>query len=222
MSLDFVAHVHELHGLGRYRPVSMSFTAVALVVGIVAGLAAGGRPSNVSRRRLRLVWLLAVSALLQVVAEVFDVPATVGLVMVLASYAGLSAFAVANIRLIGMPVVLVGLLANLFVISVNGGMPVRASAIVASRAATPSELSTLDFGAKRHLSTDDDLLVQLGDIIPVRPSREVLSFGDLILAFGVANVIFRLLKPLDARRRRDDVEPEEPLARDPRYALVDA
>jgi len=182
----------------------MSFTAAALVVGVVAGLVAGGRPSNIGRRRLRLVWLLALSALLQVVAEVFDVPATVGLVMTAASYAGLSVFAIANIRLVGMPVVLVGLLCNLFVIAVNQGMPVRAASIVASHAATAAELDDLDFGAKRHLATDDDRFEPLGDIIPVRPTREVLSFGDLILAFGVADVIFRLLKPIPGRRQHDD------------------
>ena len=186
----------------------MSFTAVALVVGVLLGIAAGGRPSNLARRRLRLAWLLAACALLQVVAEVFDVPQTAGLVMVLASYAGLSAFALSNIGLVGMPVVLVGLLANLVVISLNAGMPVRESAILAAHASTRAEVHSLDFGAKRHLETDDDRAVVLGDILPVRPTREVLSFGDLILAFGVADVIFRLLRPIEARRRRqaDDVD----------------
>ena len=180
----------------------MSFTAVALVVGVLLGIATGGRPSNLGRRPLRLAWLLAICALLQVVAEVFDVPQTVGLVMVLASYAGLSAFALSNIGLVGMPVVLVGLVANLFVIGINAGMPVRESSILAAHASTRQEIHTIDFGAKRHLETDADRFVVLGDILPVRPSREVLSFGDLILAFGVADVIFRLLRPADARRRR--------------------
>jgi hypothetical protein len=180
----------------------MSFTAVALVVGVLLGIAAGGRPSNIGRRQLRLAWLLAICALLQVVAEVLDVPQTVGLVMVLASYAGLSAFALSNIGLVGMPVVLVGLLANLLVIGLNAGMPVRESSILAAHASTPAEVHSIDFGAKRHLATDDDRLEVLGDILPVRPTREVLSFGDLILAFGVAVVIFRLLRPADARRRR--------------------
>lgn len=180
----------------------MSFTVVAVAVGVLLGLATGGRPSNVSRRALRLVWLLTVSALLQVAAEVFDVTATIGLTMALVSYVGLSTFAVANIRLVGMPVVFVGLVANLTVISVNGGMPVRESSIVASHAATRPEIAALDFGAKRHLSTSDDTLTALGDIIPVRVTGEVVSFGDLILAFGVANVIFRLLKPLQRQRGR--------------------
>jgi len=180
----------------------MSFTAVALVVGVLLGIAAGGRPSDLGRRPMRLAWLLAICALLQVVAEVFDVPQTPGLVLVLVSYAGLAVFAVVNIGLVGMPVVLVGLLANLFVISLNAGMPVRESSIVASHAATRQEVPSLDFGAKRHLATGTDHFVVLGDIIPVRPTREVLSFGDLILAFGVADVLFRMLRPTEARRRR--------------------
>jgi hypothetical protein len=183
----------------------MSFTAIALVVGVLLGIAAGGRPSNLGRRHLRLASLLAISALLQVVAEVFDVPQTAGLVMVLASYAGLAAFALSNIGLVGMPVVLVGLVANLLVIGLNAGMPVRESAILEAHASTRREVHAIDFGAKRHLATDDDRLVVLGDIVPVRPSREVLSFGDLILAFGVADVIFRLLRPVESRRRRADV-----------------
>lgn len=182
----------------------MGFTVVAVAAGVVLGLVTGGRPSYVSRSRLELVWLLAVSALLQVGAELLSVSATVQLSMVLVSYVGLSAFAIANIRLVGMPVVLVGLVLNLAVITANGGMPVRESSILASRAATAGELPTLDFGAKRHLETPEDKLSFLGDIIPVRASHEVLSFGDLILAFGIVNVIFRLLRPSDVRRKRDE------------------
>jgi hypothetical protein len=180
----------------------MSFTVIALVLGLVLGLVAGGRTRNVNRRSLELVWLLVASVALQVVAELLDVSDSLGLAMVLVSYVGLAAFAVANIKLVGMPVVLVGLLCNLAVITVNGGMPVRADAIVAAGAATAEELDTIDFGAKRHLETGDDVLVVLGDIIPVPLTNEVVSFGDLILAVGIADVVFRLLKPVEVRARR--------------------
>jgi len=182
----------------------MGFTAAAVVAGVVLGFAFGGRPSNISRRPLQLVSVLAVSVALQAVAETLDLPDAAGLAMVLVSYVGLSAFAVANIRLVGMPVVLVGLVCNLVVITVNGGMPVDREAIVAAGVATDAEIDDLDFGAKRHLRDGDDVVVFLGDIIPVELTEEVLSFGDLILAFGVANVIFRLLRPPGARRRHDD------------------
>lgn len=182
----------------------MSFTVVALVAGVGFGLITGGRPSNVGRRRLELVWLLVVSVALQVAAESLDLPERAGLALVLVSYVGLAAFAIANSRLVGMPVVLVGLLCNLVVITANGGMPVEEDAILAARVATVGEIQALDFGAKRHLATDDDMLLPLGDVIPVRPTREVISFGDLILAFGIADVVFRLLKPVELRRRVDE------------------
>ena len=182
----------------------MSFTVAALVLGVAFGFVTGGRLSNFNRRSLELVWLLALSALLQVAAETLDVSETVGLALVLVSYVGLAAFAVANIKLVGMPVVLVGLLCNLVVITVNGGMPVREDAILASRAAAADEMDTLEFGAKRHLEDGDDVLTFLGDIVPVRPTNEVLSFGDLILAVGIADVLFRLLKPVELRGRREE------------------
>ncbi|HYD10488.1 MAG TPA: DUF5317 family protein [Acidimicrobiales bacterium] len=186
----------------------MGFTAAAVVAGVVLGFLFGGRPSNISRRPLQLVSLLAVSVLLQGAAEALDVSDTLGLAMVLTSYVGLSAFAVANIRLVGMPVVLVGLVCNLVVITVNGGMPVEREAIVAAGVAADHEIADLDFGAKRHLE-DGDALMFLGDIIPVELTEEVLSFGDLILAFGIADVIFRLLRPAVGRRREDDDDEDD-------------
>ena len=186
----------------------MGFTAAAVAAGVVLGLALGGRPSNIGRRPLQLVSVLVVSVALQALAESVDIDDALGLAIVLVSYAGLSAFAVANIRLVGMPVVLVGLACNLAVITVNGGMPVDREAIVAAGVATDAEIDHLDFGAKRHLE-DGDRLMFLGDVVPVSLTSEVLSFGDLILAFGVADVIFRLLRPLGDRRRREDGEPDD-------------
>ena len=206
----------------------MSFTVVALLAGIVFGFVTGGRLRNVARRPLELIWLLVVSVGLQVAAELLDAPDRAGLAMVLVSYVGLSAFAIANTRLVGMPVVLVGLLCNLAVIMVNGGMPVEEDALLASHAVTREELPSVDLGAKRHLATDDDVLRPLGDVVPVRPAREVLSFGDLIMAFGIADVVFRLLKPVELRRRDEDdddvlvLDPPRVARRQAPRQLVDA
>lgn len=200
---------------------------MALGLGVVLGLVAGGRPANMSRRPLELVSLLVISASAQVAAEVLDLGPTLGLSVVLVSYIGLATFAIANIRLIGMPVVLIGLLCNVTVIAVNRGMPVRASAIVAAEAADRTELATLDFGAKRHLADGDDRLEVLTDIVPVRRTKEVVSFGDLILAVGISDVVFRLLKPPSPRRRPDEtgdddvvIDLDRAAADDRRRALV--
>jgi hypothetical protein len=184
----------------------MVFTVAAVLLGLLLGFGLGGHISNVNRHPLQLTSLLLLSVLAQAAAELLPLGDTLGLSVVLVSYIGLTAFALANIRLVGMPVVLVGLLCNLVVISVNGGMPVRASAVLAARAAAPAELDSLDFGAKRHLERADDRLTVLGDVVPVRPTREVLSFGDLILAVGIGDVLFRLLKPAIGRRRREPGE----------------
>ena len=184
----------------NYRRRRMGFTVIALALGIVLGLAAGGRPSNIGRRPLHAVTALGAAVVLQAVPQLLDVSGTAGLACVLLSYVLLVVFALANIRLVGMPVVLVGLLCNVVVIGANGGMPVRAEAILAvDRGA---DLADLDFGAKRHLEDGTDRLTFLGDIIPVRPIGQVLSFGDLILAVGIADLVFRLLRPLVPVRRR--------------------
>ncbi len=112
-----------------------------------------------------------------------------------------------------MPVVLLGLVLNVVVIGANGGMPVRASAIVdAGIASNRLEIAALDFGSKRHLEEEDDRLMILADVIPVAPLREVLSFGDLILAAGISNVVFRLLRP---PRAQGSTRPAAQAARSP-------
>jgi hypothetical protein len=177
----------------------MGFTGIALVVGLVLGLVLGGRPRNVGLRPLRGSMALVCAVLLQAAPQLLDVSGTTGLACVLVSYAMLLVFALANVRLVGMPVVLLGLVLNIAVIGVNGGMPVRPAAI---RTVDPHvKLAELDFGSKRHLETSDDQLTFLGDTLPVEPIGQVLSFGDLILSFGVADVVFRLLKPAGVVRR---------------------
>ena len=177
----------------------MGFTVFALAAGLVLGLATGGRPRNVTLRPLRAVGALAGAVVLQAVPQLLEVSGSTGLACVLGSYVLLLAFALANIRLVGMPVILVGLVLNVVVIGLNGGMPVRADAI--HTVDRHVKLATIDFGAKRHLEDADDRLTILGDVLPVRPIGQVLSFGDLILSAGVANVVFRLLKPAGAVRR---------------------
>lgn len=179
----------------------VGYTAIALALGLLAGLLAGGRPSHAAGHPLRWWPALAAGAAVQWVPELLAVPEDAAFAAVVASYAALAAFAVANITMVGMPVVLVGLALNTAVIVANGGMPVRAEAVAAAGIAdTREEVAALDYGSKRHLERDDDRLTILGDVIPVPPLREVLSFGDLILAAGVADVVFRLLRPLRTPR----------------------
>jgi hypothetical protein len=141
----------------------MRFTTVALLVGVVAGLVGGGRLTNLGLRTFRAWPLLAAGIVLQAV------PGATALAL---SYLCLLAFALANLRLAGMGVLAVGLALNALVVVVNGGMPVHHGAPTLS--------------GKHHAERPDDTLTVLDDRIPVDPLGEVLSFGDLVLAVGLA------------------------------------
>lgn len=178
----------------------MSLAAITLVAGVLLALATGGRPSYAGE--LRAVHAVTAGVALQIAPQLLDIGDRLGLGLVLGGYAMLVAFALANLRLVGMPVALVGLALNVVVIGANGGMPVRPAAVVAAEQADWDELADLRLGAKRHLERPGDRLTVLGDTIPIRPLHEIVSFGDLILAIGVGDVAFRLLRPAGVRRQR--------------------
>jgi hypothetical protein len=111
------------------------------------------------------------------------------------SYLALMAFAAVNFRVAGMAIVVIGLGLNLVVITVNRGMPVRRSAVIsAGIAADDRELRDIRLHAKHHYERPSDRAMVLADVIPVRPLREVLSAGDLVMSLGIAFVVSTLLR----------------------------
>src|SRR5437588_10070295 len=171
----------------------MGFTIVAVAVGLVLGLLSGGRPRFPADKQIRGWPLLLAGLVLQ--AAVSRIPDGWDMAALIASYAVLLLFGVANLRLLGMPLVLVGLALNAFTITLNGGMSVRPSAVLAARAAPADKLAHLHIVGKHHLARPSDRLTILSDVIPVRPLHEVLSFGDIIMSVGVADVLANLLRP---------------------------
>ena len=152
-----------------------------------------------SRKSLRGWMLLAAGIATQAAAGRIGGPeATTPLV--LASYALLLVFAAMNLHLVGMGVVMIGMASNAMVIGLNDGMPIRPAAVVAAGLATPDEAQRLRADAKRRPEQPSDRLVVLADIVPVPPLREVVSFGDLAIGVGVADVIVHLMRGRDRRR----------------------
>ena len=101
----------------------------------------------------------------------------------IASYVLVLGFCGGNLLKRGMGVVLVGVACNALVITLNQGMPVD----------VPSDWQRDGFEATvKHRSQEPgDRLTVLGDIIVLRePSETVLSFGDLIMAFGLIDVTY--------------------------------
>jgi Family of unknown function (DUF5317) len=172
----------------------MRFTIVTVISGLVLGVAAGGRLRFVADHPIRAGGLLITGLALQGLPIVVDL-GSFTIAALLASYFLLLCFTAANIRLVGMAIVTAGLAANIVVIALNGGMPVRAQAVTAAHIASASEVPGLAYGHKRHLERRSDRLIVLADIIPVPQLHEVLSFGDLVLSVGIADVLFHLLRP---------------------------
>lgn len=183
----------------------MAFIVVALVVGVSAGLATGGRFANLAHAGFRIWPLLVAGLVVQTASQA--VGDLAGLILLLGSYLLLLSFAAANVTRAGMGVVFVGIAMNLAVIAVNSGMPVRPEAI----RAIGGDPRAVAFDRKHHLESADDRITFLADIIPVPLGRvgEVLSFGDLVMAVGVADVIVHLL------RRRPGAHMREPIAATP-------
>ena len=169
----------------------MKLVALSLLVAVAVGYLVGGRLSRLADLRLR--W--APLALFGLALQVVEPPGRWPLVLLIGSFVLLIAFAIANVRTVGFPIVLAGVLMNCTVIVVNGGMPVTREAIVAS--GQPETLRPLldHPTTKHHLAGEDDRLLVLGDVIAIPPPvGQVLSVGDVFTYGGVAVVIVAAMR----------------------------
>jgi len=178
--------------------------AIAVVVALLVPAATRGS----YRRLLEVEWhwgiLLFAGLALQIYLDYVGMPRTrwhdIGFGLLIASYVLIIGFIGRNLVLRGMGVVLIGVLCNFVVIAANQGMPVDVPAAWANE-------EWMQPSVKHHPQQTDDRLRFLSDIIVLRePFDAVLSFGDLILAVGLADVAFHA-----SRRRR----PRSPVAVDP-------
>jgi hypothetical protein len=182
---------------------------LALVLGAAVGLARGGRPGNIGHHRLRAWWLVVVGFGLQAAADRLDL-GSLATVAVLLGATSLLAFAALNPHLVGIGVVAVGVAANALVIGLDNGMPVRPSAVVKAHIASAADESALSYGYRHHRQGGGDRLVWFADIIPIPAFHEVVSFGDLILAVGVATAVAHLLGPVPRHASPADGDPAAP------------
>ena len=181
----------------------MALTVVALAVGVVLGrlLLQPLRYRHLGPARVRWPIVLGLGVVLAVTA---DFTASTSLAII--SQALLTLGVLGNGHLVGTGVLAVGLAMNLVSMTVDGGVPVRRGALVAAGVLDPEEVARATVSGPRHLERDDDLLPWLGDALPVAPLRTVVSFGDLVVAVGVADVAAHA-----ARRRRQSINSASPV-----------
>ncbi len=175
----------------------MLLVLAVIVVGIVLGLVSGGSFRKLAAVRFRLWPVALIGLALQLIpVPTFDDPRVerwIGAGLLVISYLLILAFVLENMQFPGFPVVFIGILLNVFVISLNRGMPVSDQAL---RAAYGPEYQATrqalieSGGAKHHLERPDDLLLPLADSIPIgAPVRNVFSPGDLVAYLGVMWVL---------------------------------
>ncbi len=179
----------------------MRLVLVSFSLAVVVGYLMGGRLSGLST--LKVKWFTL--ALVGLVMQMAPVPGNRWPMMMLyASFVLLLVFAFANIRVAGFLFVAVGIVLNFSVIAANGGMPVsRASLIASGQVDTLSALASSG-GAKHHLATGADELIDLGDVIAIPPPvAQSVSVGDVFTYLGVAWLIVAGM-----RQRVPAVDPE--------------
>jgi hypothetical protein len=183
----------------------MWLPVLALVFGVVVGLATGGRPRWAARRQLRSAWLVVAGVVMELASSRWSLgPA--GEAAFVGGYVLLLAFAWRNRRLRGVRIAAVGLVCNVAVIVANAGMPVSPRAVVAAGIVRAGDESDVNYGHRHHAQRASDSLTWLDDRIPLRLAHSVVSIGDVLLSVGVAVVVVEALH-YQARYQRRRLRP---------------
>jgi hypothetical protein len=172
---------------------------VSIAAGILAGWGYAKWKGTVWRLPIfRATWLVALGFLPQLLA--FYLPSTRRLMSdelaslsLVCSQLALLVFTFINLRLPGMPILMLGLICNLGVILANGGfMPLTVDA--AARLVDQTTLNSLVIGERVSSASKDILLPEAEILLPwladrfvspsILPYRFAFSLGDVLLAAG--------------------------------------
>lgn len=175
-------------------------TLLALLVGVVLGRRWGGDLRNVTEWRPEAWPALAGGLGVLALVDLAGIRGGAVTFMVLGARVAIVFFAVRNIRVGGMVLVVGGAGLNLLVSVLNLGMPVSGSALVSAGAVQESQLDDVVLNGGRVLA-DGATLGFLGGVIPL-PWGQVLSIGDLITLAGVALVTASVMRRYHVGGRR--------------------
>ena len=194
----------------------MSFLGLVVLVAALVPLLTGGSYRRLADAPWRWGGLLALGLALQLLLDTGVIPRSswhnVGFGILVASYVVLVGFCAGNVLVRGMAVVLIGVALNGFVVMIDQGMPVR----------IPPDWqhgqNAVSATVKHHPREPGDHLLALTDIIVLRRLNAIISFGDLIIAFGLVDATYwasrraRRSRALASDRHRDIVPGAEPPA----------
>jgi hypothetical protein len=185
------------------------FILYALLAGLVVGGLLGGRPANLAAIQFRWAPLIAFGFLAQVVLftdAVAERVGDLGPVIYVVTTLMVGAAVVRNIRLPGMPLIVVGALSNMAAILANGGyMPAAPEALASLGKTAPTIYSNSALVPAPNLPW----LIDRFALPRGLPFANVFSLGDVLLAVGVFVLVVLTM------RRPADRGPEPAVAGDP-------
>jgi hypothetical protein len=181
-----------------------------LLGGVLAGYALGGRLRQLVRTRLRAVWLLWLAAAMQLVQFEFGparirIESALGISLLIPIFALAGAWLLINLvrrppaMQVAVALILLGGGLNAAAIAANGRMPYAESALVAADV-TASQRARGERSPKHVAADAATRLAWLGDVIPVRPLRKVISAGDIVLLAGVGALVAAAMRRRSAER----------------------
>ncbi|MCX7920401.1 MAG: DUF5317 domain-containing protein [Clostridia bacterium] len=168
---------------------------IAVVLGAIIGLTAGGKPSNLYNIRFERKGFILAAFAIQIIAQVMSVK---GIEFVI-TYSYIVYGVVFCLALVGfwhnrhytgVLVVGVGCIMNAAVMLANGGkMPVSYEALAKTNMAHTAEFLKASGNGKHMLAGDNVNLEFLSDIIPLPQflgmGMNVVSLGDLMVTLGI-------------------------------------
>jgi hypothetical protein len=167
----------------------MLLAIVAAVGAALVGRVRGGSLDALAATKLRWPVFLVAGLGLQIGFALWSPSWTneaIAVAVVIASDVLVGVFVVANRRLAGMVTIGMGLLLNLVVIAANGAMPVSPGAARIAGARVPGPHPDI----KHERLGRATILPLLGDVIPLPHLGEVMSVGDVVLAIGIARLVY--------------------------------
>lgn len=180
----------------------MIVVVLVAATGIIAGFLMGGSLRNFERVRVHWWGAAFVGLTLQAAPVGRWLEDDAAFASLIVSYGLLVAFMWVNRRLPAAPLLLGGLVLNMLVIAINGGMPVSERAIRTTGNVSGAIPASSDDG-KHHLMGPADELTPLGDVIGLPPPISiVLSIGDVVLYTGVAIFTVIVMRGRFADNRR--------------------
>jgi hypothetical protein len=180
---------------------------LVVAAGTAIGVLRGGQPKGLAEASLHGKPLAAVCLLLQGVVGALalrsiGLPRGTGALLLALTLLVLLGVARANGQLPGVPLIALGLLSNLLVLSLNLGVPVAATTLERAGVALERPLPQRP-DAKHVLEGGGTHLAVLGDQLAVRPLHAVVSVGDIAELAGLFLLVQGMVLATPSRRRAD-------------------